>query len=62
MKLSCLATDKLHLNESGNSIFAKNIISVLKRVWSSTKHAEQVNGASFIDAFTTSTRRMLMLF
>ena len=31
MKSSCLAKDKLHLNKTGNSIFAKNIISVLKK-------------------------------
>ena len=49
MKSSCLAKDKLHFNKTGNSIFAKNIINVLKKVWSSTKHVEQVNGASFID-------------
>ena len=30
-----------------NSIFAKNVISVLKKVWSDTKHVEQVNGASY---------------
>ena len=53
MKSSCLAKDKLHLNKTGNSIFAKNI-SILKKVWNSTKHIEQVNGASFIDASTTS--------
>ena len=32
MKSSCLAKDKLHLNKTGNSIFAKNIISILKKV------------------------------
>ena len=32
MKSSCLAKDKLRLNKAGNSIFAKNIISVLKMV------------------------------
>ena len=32
MKSSCLAKDKLHLIKAGNSIFAKNIISVLKKV------------------------------
>ena len=31
MKSSCLAKDKLHLNKTGNSIFAKNIINVLKK-------------------------------
>ena len=55
MESSCLAKDKLHLNKTGNSIFAKNIISILKKIWYSTnKHVEQVNGASFIDASTTS--------
>ena len=48
MKSSYVAKDKLHLNKTGNSIFAKGIISVLKKVWSSTKHVEQVNGASLI--------------
>ena len=48
MKSSCLAKDKLHLNKTGKSIFAKNIISVLKKVGSSTKHDEQVNGRDFI--------------
>ena len=32
MKSSCLAKDKLHLNKTGNSIFAKNIISILKKI------------------------------
>ena len=32
MKSSCLAKDKLHFNKTGNSIFAKNIINVLKKV------------------------------
>ena len=32
MKSSCLVKDKLHLNKSGNSIFAKNIVSALKKV------------------------------
>ena len=32
MKSFCLAKDKLHLNKTGNSIFAKNIISILKKV------------------------------
>ena len=54
MKSSCLSKDKLHLNKRGNSIFAKDIISVLKRVRYSTKNVEQVNGASFSDASTTS--------
>ena len=54
MKSSCLAKDKLRLNKAGNSIFAKNIISVLKMVWYSTKHVEQLNEAFFIDASTTS--------
>ena len=54
MKSSCLAKEKLHLNKAGNSIFAKNIISVLKKVWYSTKHVEQLNEAFFIDASTTS--------
>ena len=54
MKSSCLAKNKLHLNKAGNSIFAKNIISVLKKVWYSTKHVEQLNEAFFIDASTTS--------
>ena len=54
MKSSCLAKDKLHLNKTENSIFAKNIISVSKKLWYSTKHVEQVNGASFSDASTTS--------
>ena len=31
MKSSCLAKDKLHLNKTGSSIFAKNI-SILKKV------------------------------
>ena len=31
MKSSCLAKDKLHLNKTGNSIFAKNIINVLEK-------------------------------
>ena len=53
MKSSCLAKYKLHLNKTGNSIFAKNI-SILKKVWNSTKHVAQVNGASFINASTTS--------
>ena len=48
MKSSCLAKDKLHLNKTGNSIFAKNVISVLKKARSSTKHDEQVNGRDFI--------------
>ena len=30
-----------------NSIFTKNIVSVLKKVWSSTTHVEQVNEASY---------------
>ena len=30
-----------------SSIFAKNIVSVLKKVWSSTTHVEQVNEASY---------------
>ena len=54
MKSSCLAKNKLHLNKTGNSIFAKNAISILKRVWSSTKHVERLNKASFIDASTTT--------
>ena len=54
MKLSCLAKDKLHLNKTGNSIFAKNIINVLKKVWYNNKHVEQVNGVSFTDVPTTS--------
>ena len=54
MKSFCLAKDKLHLNKTGHNIFAKIIISILKKVWDSTKHVEQVNGASFIDASTTS--------
>ena len=32
MKSSCLAKDKLHLNKTGNRIFAKNVISVFKKV------------------------------
>ena len=32
MKSSCLAKDKLPLNKTGNSIFAKNIVSVLKKI------------------------------
>ena len=32
MRSSCLAKDKLHLNKTGNSIFAKNIISVSKKL------------------------------
>ena len=32
MKSSCLAKDKLHLNKTGNGIFAKNIVSILKKV------------------------------
>ena len=54
MKSSCLDEDYLHLNKPGNSISAKNIIIALKKVWSSTKHVEQINGGSFIDASTTS--------
>ena len=54
MKSSCLAKDKLLLNKTGNCIFAKNIINVLKKVCSSTTHVEQVNGASFVDTSTTS--------
>ena len=49
MKSSCLARDKLYLNETGNSSFEKHIASVLKKVWSSAKYVEPVNGASFID-------------
>ena len=29
---SCLAKDKLHLNKTGNGVFAKNIIRVLKKL------------------------------
>ena len=54
MKLSCLAKDKLHSNKTGNSIFAKNIINVLKKVWYNNKYVEQVNGVSFTDVSTTS--------
>ena len=32
MKSSCLAKDKLHLNKTGNRIFAKTILSVLKKL------------------------------
>ena len=32
MKSSCLARDKLYLNETGNSSFEKHIASVLKKV------------------------------
>ena len=56
MKSSCLSTDKLHLKKTGSNIIAKNIISILKKVWYSTKHVEQVNGASFIDTSTTSPK------
>ena len=42
------------MHNTGDSIFAKNIISVQKKVWYSTKHVEKVNGASFIDASSTS--------
>ena len=54
MKSSWQAKDKLHLNKIGNSIFAKNITSVLKKLWSSTKHFDQVNGAFFTNASTTT--------
>ena len=54
MKSSCLDKDYLHLHKPGNSISANNIISALKKVWYSTKHVEQINGGSFIDASTTS--------
>ena len=30
-----------------NSIFEKNIVIVLKKVWSSIKHVEQLNGTSY---------------
>ena len=56
MKSSCLAKDKLLLNKTGDSVFEKNTKSVLKKVWYSTKHAEHVHRASFIDAVTTSTQ------
>ena len=32
VKSFCLAKDKLHLKKTGNSIFAKNIISISKKV------------------------------
>ena len=32
MKSSCLAKDKLHLNKTGNGIFANNIINIFKKV------------------------------
>ena len=54
MKSSCLDKDYLHLHKPGNSISANNIISAWKKVWYSTKHVEQINGGSFIDASTTS--------
>ena len=44
MKSSCLFKDKMDFNKTGNSIFSKNILSVLKRALSSTKHIEQING------------------
>ena len=56
MKSSCLAKVKLHLNKTRNCIFARNIVNVLKKVWSSSKRAEQVNWASFVDASTTSPK------
>ena len=56
MKSSCLAKVKLHLNKTGNCIFARNIVNVLKKVWSSSKHAEQTHWASFVDASTTSPK------
>ena len=34
-------------------IFAKNVLSSLKKVWSSTKHVKQVNGP-LIDASITT--------
>ena len=54
MKSSCLAKDKLHCNKTGNIIFAKNILSALKKVWYSTNHVKQISWTSFIDASSTS--------
>ena len=54
IKTSCLAKDKLHLDKSGNSILAKNILSVLKQLLHNTEHAVQVSGVHFIYSSSTS--------
>ena len=54
IKTSCLAKGKLYLNKPGNSIFAKNISSVMKRVWHNNEHVVQVSGAPSTDTASTS--------